>query len=38
VPTGGALRDRHGRWMRDAVDATACKTSSAKADGEIVWS
>jgi hypothetical protein len=21
VPTRGALRDRHGRWARDAVDA-----------------
>jgi hypothetical protein len=23
VPTRGALRDRHGRWVRDAVDAAA---------------
>src|SRR5438477_6502619 len=23
VPTRGAYRDRHGRWVRDAMDATA---------------
>ena len=23
MPTRGALRDRHGRWVRDAVDAAA---------------
>jgi hypothetical protein len=23
APTGGAYRDRHGRWMRDAMDAQA---------------
>jgi hypothetical protein len=23
VPPGGAYRDRHGRWVRDAVDAAA---------------
>jgi hypothetical protein len=34
----GAFRDRHGRWMRDAVDAAALLTNSAKADGEVVWS
>jgi hypothetical protein len=34
----GRLRDRHGRWVRDAVDAAAAQTSAAKADGEVVWS
>jgi hypothetical protein len=29
VPTRGAYRDRHGRWMRDAVDAAARETSAA---------
>jgi hypothetical protein len=23
APTGGAYRDRHGRWMRDAMDVLA---------------
>jgi hypothetical protein len=34
----GALRDRHGRWVRDAVDADVLTTNSADADGEVVWS
>ena len=34
----GAFRDRHGRWVRDAVDANALLTNSADADGEVVWS
>ena len=34
----GALRDRHERWERDAVDAIAAQTSAASADGEVVWS
>jgi hypothetical protein len=42
-PLRGALRDRHGRWRRDAMDATLQaqslrKTTGAAADGEIVWS
>src|SRR5262245_57192564 len=24
----GALRDRHGRWVRDAMDAACCETNS----------
>ena len=41
-PTRGALRDRHERWMRDAMDAAAsgakaCWTKDADADGEVVW-
>ena len=28
APQGGALRDRHERWARDAVDAMARKTSA----------
>ena len=35
---GGALRDRHGRGVRDAVDADVLTTNSADADGEVVWS
>ena len=38
VPKRGALRDRHERWVRDAVDAMAHKTNAPLADGEIVWS
>jgi len=40
----GALRGRHGRWVRDAVDAAvpggriARQTNGADADGEVVWS
>jgi hypothetical protein len=28
VSTRGALRDRHGRWKRDAMDAAVCETST----------
>src|SRR5262249_32740717 len=28
VPTRGALRDRHERWARDAMDALCCETNS----------
>jgi hypothetical protein len=43
VPTRGALRGRHGRWGRDAVDATvsaheSVRANDTKADGEVVWS
>jgi hypothetical protein len=44
VPQRGALRDRHGRWVRDAVDtaassrASGARTNDAIADGEVVWS
>ena len=44
VPTRGALRGRHGRWARDAMDAAASglrianQTNDADADGEVVWS
>jgi len=34
----GALRDRHERWVRDAMDAAVSLTSDTKADGEVVWS
>jgi hypothetical protein len=42
-PERGAYRDRHGRWVRDAVDAAAsahesAQTNDADADGEVVWS
>jgi len=38
-PRRGAARDRHGRWERDAVDATGASDESAYvADGEVVWS
>jgi hypothetical protein len=36
--TRGAYRDRHGRWVRDAVDVMVPLTNGAKADGEVVWS
>jgi hypothetical protein len=36
--TKGAFRDRHERWVRDAVDADAPLTNGAEADGEVVWS
>jgi hypothetical protein len=41
--TRGAYRDRHGRWVRDAVDAAvsahaSAQTNDAGADGEVVWS
>ena len=35
---GGALRGRHERGVRDAVDAMHRKTTDGVADGEIVWS
>jgi hypothetical protein len=38
LPARGALRDRHERWVRNAMDATARETRRAKADGEVVWS
>jgi hypothetical protein len=42
VPTRGALRGRHGRWVRDAVDAdvsahASVRANDAEADGEVVW-
>ena len=41
--TRGALRGRHGRWVRDAVDATvsahaSVRANDTEADGEVVWS
>ena len=33
-----ALRDRHGRWVRDAMDACGARDECAMADGEVVWS
>jgi len=33
----GAFRDRHERWVRDAVDALAWKTNAQEADGEATW-
>jgi len=35
---GGAYRDRHGRWVRDAMDAGVSQGVRHDADGEIVWS
>jgi hypothetical protein len=43
-PMRGAFRDRHGRWVRDAMDVMASSrvsdawTNGAVADGEVVWS
>jgi hypothetical protein len=34
----GALRDRHERWVRDAMDVLAQLTNATDADGEGVWS
>src|SRR5882724_2734197 len=34
----GALRDRHERWRRDAMDASARETNAFDADGQAVWS
>ena len=34
----GALRDRHGRWARDAVDAIMLQDVQCVADGQVVWS
>jgi hypothetical protein len=38
APDKGAYRDRHERWVRDAVDA-GCGARRARpdADGEVVW-
>jgi hypothetical protein len=33
----GALRDRHERWVRDAMDASCAQTTRSDADGEVVW-
>jgi hypothetical protein len=38
VPTRGALRGRHGRLVRDAVDVDVPLTNGTDADGEVVWS
>jgi hypothetical protein len=38
VPTRGALRGRHGRWVRDAVDVEVPLTNGTDTDGEVVWS
>src|SRR6266700_3280243 len=38
LPKRGALRDRHERWKRDAMDAARQWTIDVAADGEIVWS
>src|SRR6202012_3206216 len=35
---GGAFRDRHGRWERDAMDASVRLDEARDADGETVWS
>ena len=37
-PQEGALRGRHGRWVRDAVDVDVPLTNGTDADGEVVWS
>jgi hypothetical protein len=41
--TRGALRGRHGRWMRDAMDVkrrvqSFARTNGVFTDGEVVWS
>jgi hypothetical protein len=38
APERGALRGRHERWKRDAMDAAHRWTVDVAADGEIVWS
>ena len=38
VSTRGALRDRHERWKRDAMDAIDHETNDVIADGEVAWS
>jgi hypothetical protein len=38
APTRGALRGRHERWVRDAVDVEVPLTKGTDADGEVVWS
>jgi hypothetical protein len=35
-PIRGALRDRHERWKRDAMDAVSHETNEMIADGEVV--
>jgi hypothetical protein len=37
-PSRGAFRDRHERWVRDAVDAAVRETGATVAYGEVVWS
>src|SRR5262249_45587015 len=37
-PIRGAYRDRHGRWLRDAMDAVSHETNEHIAYGEVVWS
>jgi hypothetical protein len=34
----GAFRDRHERWVRDAMDVAARETRAPVTDGEGVWS
>ena len=34
----GALRGRHERWVRDAMDASCAATTRIDADGEAAWS
>ena len=36
-PTQGAYRDRHGRWVEDAMDVLAQLTNAHHTDGEGVW-
>ena len=38
LPTRGAFRDRHERWVRGAMDARCRQTSGIDADGKVVWS
>jgi hypothetical protein len=39
VPARGAFRDRHERWVGDAMDAEGvARRAAASADGEVVWS
>jgi hypothetical protein len=33
----GAFRDRHERWVRDAMDAAVSQDERHDADGEVVW-
>ena len=37
-PKRGALRDRHERWKRDAMDAKVVRDERTDADGQAVWS
>jgi hypothetical protein len=34
----GRTRDRHGRWVQDAVDALISRGERYNADGKVVWS